>query len=344
MSTPEDEENAQQLRSILVLVAILAVIGALVGYQHFRSAGSPTTTTTPGFDGPGAPQAAGGDAPQKIAPAQPPLQREDGLTSNGDRCVSLGGGTVGLTVVTYNIHSGLAGGRLQLDAMAGALQSWGPDIALVQEVSRNRGRVRHADEPTALATGLDLNPAYGVNWLPPDGGEYGVLTLSRYPIVSTTNTPLPNAPGAQPRGLLRTVVDVDGTQVAVYNTHLQPGFYSLRLRQMGAIMAILAKEKLPIVLGGDLNTVPSSPVISMTRSLLGDSFGQVGTGDGETIPAPRPNKRVDFLLHSADLVPVQSQVMPLTASDHRAVRTVFRLPGVDDEVCIPVLSGAASRR
>ncbi len=87
---------------------------------------------------------------------------------------------------------------------------------------------------------------------------------------------------------------------------------------MRAINEVLAREDLPVILGGDLNTVPGSPVIGMTRPLLADSFAEVGAGEGATIPAFRPRIRIDYLLHSSELTPLESRVMPLTPSDHRA--------------------------
>ena len=354
MSTP-DEPDDSRLRSILALVLVVLVIATLAVVRHERTSAEPAATSPPPHASspatprrprprphPARPATTTRRPPRRPLPAPKPLQRT--TERGGDRCVRLGGGPVTLAATTFNIHSGLANGRLHLDGLAAAIDSWDSDLVLLQEVSRNRGRVRRADEPTSFGVGLDMNVSYGVNMHPPDGGEFGVLTLSRYPIVSSTNTLLPTAPGAQQRGLLRTVVDVDGTQVAVYNTHLQDGYFSLRLRQMRAISAVLAREELPMILGGDLNTVPGSPVITMTRPLLSDSFGQVGAGEGATIPATRPRIRIDYLLHSAPLVALRSQVMPLTVSDHRAVRTIFGLPGDGERVCVPVLPSRGSHR
>ena len=354
MSTP-DEPDDSRLRSILALVLVAVVIATLAVVRHERTSAEPAATpSSPAPSSPATPSASRPAAspsptrdddpatPQETLPAPRPLQRT--TERGGDRCVRLGGGPVTLAATTFNIHSGLANGRLHLDGLAAAIDSWDSDLVLLQEVSRNRGRVRRADEPTTFGVSLDMSVAYGVNMHPPDGGEFGVLTLSRYPIVSSTNTLLPTAPGAQQRGLLRTVVDVEGTHVAVYNTHLQDGYFSLRLRQMRAISAVLAREELPMILGGDLNTVPGSPVITMTRPLLSDSFGQVGAGEGATIPATRPRIRIDYLLHSAPLVALRSQVMPLTVSDHRAVRTSFELPADGERVCVPVLPSRGSHR
>jgi endonuclease/exonuclease/phosphatase family metal-dependent hydrolase len=337
MSTPDEDEEGWQLRSVLVLVVVTAVIATLAFLDHRRSAVdadgtpgsgpvSPSSSTSP-------PATRPRGKPHRASPAPPAVPRE---TRTRKRCVTLGGAT-SLVVTTFNIHSGLAGGGLHLDDLAAAIDSWDSDVVMLQEVSRGRGRVRFADEPTSFRTSLGMRASYGINVHPPDGGDYGVLTLSRYPIVSSTNTPLPTAPGAQQRGLLRTVIDVDGTRVAIYNTHLQDGYFHLRLQQMRAIDGVVAGEKLPFVLGGDLNSVPGSPVLAMTRALMGDSFGEVGVGAGATIPAPRPRIRIDYLLHSAALVPVQSVVMPLTASDHRGVRSAFTIGGVESRVCVPVL-------
>jgi endonuclease/exonuclease/phosphatase family metal-dependent hydrolase len=338
MSTPDQEEDGWQLRSVVVLVVVTVVIGTLAFLDHRRTSADPD-----GAPAPSSPPSARPGSGQRISPAPAPIPRhQQKQTRTRERCVTLGGAT-SLVVTTFNIHSGLAGGGLHLDDLAAAIGSWDSDVVMLQEVSRNRGRVRFADEPEAFKSSLGMRASYGVNLHPPDGGDYGVLTLSRYPIVSSTNTPLPTEPGAQQRGLLRTVIDVDGTKVAIYNTHLQDGYFGLRLRQMRAITGIVSGEKLPFVLGGDLNSVPASPVIGMTRPLMADSFAAVGAGEGATIPASRPRIRIDYLLHSPALVPVQSVVMPLTVSDHRGVRSAFTIGGVESRVCVPVLPSGVHR-
>lgn len=340
MSTPDEEEDGWQLRSVLVLVVVTAVIATLAFLDHRRTpvdaAGTPAAVSTSPTS---TPSTRPRGNPQRVHPKPAPLPRP---TRTRKRCVTLGGAT-SLVVTTFNIHSGLAGGGLHLDDLAAAIDSWDSDVVLLQEVSRGRARVRFADEPSSFRTSLGMRASYGINVHPPDGGDYGVLTLSRYPIVSSTNTPLPTEPGAQQRGLLRTVIDVDGTRVAIYNTHLQDGYFHLRLQQMRTIDTIVAGEKLPFVLGGDLNSVPGSPVLTMTRGLMADSFDEVGVGAGATIPAPRPRIRIDYLLHAAALVPVQSVVMPLTASDHRGVRSAFTIGGVQSRVCVPVLPSGVHR-
>ena len=53
------------------------------------------------------------------------------------------------------------------------------------------------------------------------GGQYGTALLSRYPIESVENTPLPRLPGDEQRGLLHAVLDVDGAKLSAYVVHLQ---------------------------------------------------------------------------------------------------------------------------
>ncbi|MFC4784118.1 endonuclease/exonuclease/phosphatase family protein [Nocardioides sp. MAHUQ-72] len=337
MSAP-DEPDVAQRRTVVVLAVVAVLIVTLAAVHRQRTSADDDAPASRAGATPAPTPRVPGPAPQAILPAPAPSSPGRGP----DQCVRFDG-TKGLAVTTFNIHSGLADGRLRLDDLAQAVESWDSGLVLLQEVSRNRGRVRNVDEPAALEAGLGMHAAFGVNDHPADGGDYGVMTLSRYPIVSSRNTLLPTAPGAQQRGLLRTVVDFGGTRIAVYNTHLQDGYFPLRLRQMRAITRILAREDLPVILGGDLNTVPGSPVIGMTRPLLSDSFAEVGKGEGATIPAFRPRIRIDYLLHSPRLVPLESRVMPLTASDHRAVRSVFRLPD-DIRVCVPAVALHAAGR
>ena len=77
---------------------------------------------------------------------------------------------------------------------------------------------------------------------------------------------------------------------------------------------------------GDLNAQPSNAEIEALRAAgLIDSFTEAGQGDGFTFYSTRPDRRIDYVLHSPDLVATDFQVDPSTASDHRAVAVTLAL-------------------
>ncbi len=248
---------------------------------------------------------------------------------------------VALRVLTLNTHGAQGRGGFDLDRLASFLRAADVDVALLQEVDRFRGRSRYSDMPRVLAARTGMEVAYGLNVDLRGRAVSGTATLSRYPILSRRNVRLPGAPGAKGRGLLRTDLDVDGVRVSVFNTHLEHLAARLRLRQAGALRRPVAATPHPAVLGGDLNTVPTSTAAARVRRLLTDSWEDAGRGPGPTAPAGSPRRRIDHLYHSPGLRVGSIAVLGQVVSDHRAVRARYLLTVSGDEVCVPEKDGSA---
>jgi endonuclease/exonuclease/phosphatase family metal-dependent hydrolase len=246
------------------------------------------------------------------------------------------GPPVRLAVLTFNMHSGFARGRLDLEGIARAVEASGADVVLLQEVDRFRRNSGAVDQAAVLAQRLGWHSAYGPNGLRPRArpglplGAIGNAILSRFPLDRVSNTHLPNRPGLEARGLLRAEVTVRGRRVAMYATHLQHTSSSVRVAQARAVAAAVRRDRLPKVVGGDLNAVPGSPALrSVLRAGLTDTWPAAGAGPGLTVPAVVPHRRIDFLLHDAALRALSADVLSTGLSDHRAVRGRFELPRGD---------------
>ena len=276
---------------------------------------------------------------QQVVPAPPvirPVPKAPKLT-----CVPAS--DVTLNVVTFNIHSGLGPHGLGLEQIAREIESWDPDVVLLQEIDRFRHHSQGIDQPAWFAARLGMNFSFGPNESP-GNGQIGNATLTRFPIVDETNTHLPNQPGlpdALQRGLLHTRIKVGQAVVSIYNTHLQPAYDSLKLSQMQVVARSLAADPQPMLLGGDFNAVSSSAVMSAARPYLDDAWEAVGTGPEGTSPNAH-KARIDHLLYSSPFVPQTAQTIESAVSDHRAVGATFTLPG-DGEVCVPVFDQGLSQ-
>ena len=249
-----------------------------------------------------------------------------------------------LTVVTFNIHSARAhDGSLGLSEIAAELASWKPDVVLLQEVDRGRAWSARLDMPAVLAERLHMESAFGDNVRRSPTNQYGTAILSRYPIESWRNQLLPRPAGTQQRGLLRATLDVDGVPTNVYVTHLENSSPTARLLQMRAIAPVIRADAGPKLLGGDLNAVVGSPPIALARSVLSDTWAQIGAGDGRTAPGSAPRVRIDYLLYGSGgdttITPERIDVLPRSlVSDHRAVRATYTLTtGGGEEICVPVI-------
>lgn len=249
-----------------------------------------------------------------------------------------------LHVMTFNIHSARDGdGSVHLATITEEIRRWRADVVLLQEVDRGRAWTGRVDMPAALADALGTSWAFGANVRRSPTNQYGTAILSRFPITESRNVPLPAPPGTQQRGLLHATLDVGGTEVSVYNTHLEHTSRTARLQQMRVIAQVLASDSRPMVLGGDLNSRPGSPVHVLAGRYLTDTWPEVGLGAGYTHSAANPRHRIDYLMHDggeeADLVPVDAMVLRSAISDHWAVRAGYRLVSDSGEVCVPLLGG-----
>lgn len=248
-----------------------------------------------------------------------------------------------MNVLTFNIHSGLGPGGLNLEQIAREIESWDADVVLMQEVDRFRHHSGGIDQAAWLADRLGMEYAYGANESP-GNGQIGNATLSRYPIVGQTNTHLPHQPGLRDallRGLLHTRIEVGETVVSIFNTHLQPSYDSLKLAQMRVVAQRVAADPQPKILGGDFNATAAGAVLAQARAFLSDTWESVGVGPDGTSPNGHKG-RIDFVLHSSEFVPDAARTIDSAVSDHRAVGTTLTLPG-DGEVCVPVFDQGVSQ-
>ncbi|NLG80380.1 MAG: hypothetical protein GX492_11265 [Firmicutes bacterium] len=254
-----------------------------------------------------------------------------------------------LTVMTYNIHSGVGADlKLDLDRIADLIRDQGADIVGLCEVDQGTRRSGGVDQARYIAERLGYYYAYGPNFMY-DGGAFGNAVLSRYPIVSSTNHPLPNIHFNEPRGLLEAQVDTGGGILNVFVTHLDVEYADSRLAQARAVIEISSKAAGPKIVMGDLNASPTgSPEIAVllrhfndtqqVYRVLVDSAELVKEGlfardylkGGYTYDAYDPARRIDYILTSFDIkVPAAAgtaRVPRTLASDHLPYAATIELP------------------
>jgi endonuclease/exonuclease/phosphatase family metal-dependent hydrolase len=233
-----------------------------------------------------------------------------------------------LVAVSYNIHSANAHRGASLARIGTSLAEMKADVVLLQEVDRHRAKSGYADQPAVLAKALGMTYAYGVN-VRVGSQEYGTAILSRFPIISGENTPLPNASGRQPRGLLHAVISVEGIELSVFNTHLDFHGGSLKGTQMKRAAALIATDTRPRLVGGDLNSKPGSVAVAAAHSVADDPFATVARTSANTSPENSPRSRIDYLFQRGNgLRPLGADVPAVALSDHRPVRVAYELSGL----------------
>jgi endonuclease/exonuclease/phosphatase family metal-dependent hydrolase len=223
-----------------------------------------------------------------------------------------------LRVLTWNIHSG------NPDRLAEAIEASGADVVALQEVDAYRERSGCRHQAFEIAERLGMYVRLGANIR--SGEEcgngrqalYGDAVLSRYPILEWRHSLLPNGGGEQ-RGMVETLLDVDGRRIRVVATHLEYGSVSEREAQAHAVVEHLEHSAEPVVVMGDLNGEPDDSGLAPLRDAFTDAWAAAGDGDGFTNPSRAPQRRIDYVFVRG-ATPTGAEVQDSTASDHLAVR------------------------
>jgi endonuclease/exonuclease/phosphatase family metal-dependent hydrolase len=244
-----------------------------------------------------------------------------------------------LRVMTYNIESGNG----NLDRTAGSIRRAAPDLVGLQEVDVHWAeRSNFVDQAAALGASLAMEVRFARIYQFPGQDstkpmrEFGVALLSRYPIVAWTNHPLmrlstqqQNPVPAPLPGFLEARINVAGSEIRVFNTHLDyRSDPSVRAQQVREIIGFIGDSPVPTLLLGDLNAKPDAPELQPLLRKLDDTW-PLSAGDGFTYPATAPVRRIDYVLASKHFLVRSASVEESLASDHRPVivNLVLASPG-----------------
>lgn len=229
-----------------------------------------------------------------------------------------------LRIMTYNVHHCNPPGQkgvIDVDAVAEIIKNAQADLVAVQEVDVYTRRSGNMNQARLLAAGAGYPFYFFGKAIGYDGGDYGVLILSKYPMSDTMVHRLPQSHAAtnEPRILAEaTIVLPDKRRIRFGSTHLEAYDQPSRLMQAAEIQRIAGVSSLPFILAGDLNDVVDSEVLRQ----LAQSFSLTCTVCPSTFPGYGENGAIDYIAsYPADAFSVLShQVLPeYTASDHLPV-------------------------
>jgi endonuclease/exonuclease/phosphatase family metal-dependent hydrolase len=234
-----------------------------------------------------------------------------------------------IRVLTYNIHHGEGmDGKVDLSRIASVMKRLKPDIIALQEVDRYVPRSGNVDQAAELAELMGMHVAFG-KAISLAGGEYGVATLSRYPILSSKTTLLPMARGGEQRVLLTSQIAParDIPPITFTGTHLEVDPKSIQAAQVDVIMELYGTSD-PYILAGDLNATPNSNTIKTLRSKWVDATAEITDWTNEE------DGKIDYVMYGAR----ESWYLASTrilkedvASDHRPVLAVLEWRGNGSE-------------
>jgi endonuclease/exonuclease/phosphatase family metal-dependent hydrolase len=216
--------------------------------------------------------------------------------------------------MTYNVRSM----RDDRDALGRVMRSAEPDVVLIQESPRF---LRWRSLCAELARRGNLVVVSGGR---PAGSNLILSTLS-IDVVSHAEVLFTRDPRLHRRGTAIATLSKEGRQFAVAGTHLdlveQP-----RIRHVGELDQAIEKHvaaDVPVVVGGDFNDVPGSPVWKALSSARQDAWTVAGQGDGLTSSPLEPRRRIDALFVDPRLKITNAWIIEGAdverATDHRPV-------------------------
>ncbi|MDI9474589.1 MAG: endonuclease/exonuclease/phosphatase family protein [Bacillota bacterium] len=254
-----------------------------------------------------------------------------------------------LKVMTYNIqiaatanNPGWVVANFDLDGIAEMIREQDPDIVALQEVDRYRGRSGYADQVAELAEKLGMYWAYSPSYFDYETangrGMYGNAILSKYPIVNQYYHTLWRRATLEPgeaswviekRSLLETQIDVNGTIVHAYSTHLSTT-QDQRAEQTTEIMSLVAQTKGPKIIMGDFNSQPDAPEMKNLLRRFRDvmEHAEVRSEQRNTYPnGTKADRVIDYILVSREWTIKEAQVIADEEgkSDHNPIVAVLVL-------------------
>jgi endonuclease/exonuclease/phosphatase family metal-dependent hydrolase len=219
-----------------------------------------------------------------------------------------------LTVVDWNVHSGVdGGGQIDPEALASEIEASQPDVVVLQEVARGWPLAGSIDLAEWLSHRLDM--AYV--WGPAADRQFGNLVFSRLPILDQQVVALPYGEGPQHRSFIRVLVEAGDAPVTVIGAHLE-GEEPTRSEQIKAMLGAVADPTRTII-AGDMNMQPNDLDSIAAFSRAGFISAQDESGDAAVSTARTPSfprDRPDWIFLTPDLSLSAFEIGDSEASDH----------------------------
>lgn len=248
------------------------------------------------------------------------LRTVPALATVATGCASLGSRR-SFRVLTYNLHHAEGvDGRVDLERIAKVIRDSRADLVALQEIDVNTERTGRVDQAAEYLRLTGLHGQFG-KAIDFQGGAYGQMILSRWPLTDFTVHRLPNPAKREQRIAVSARIAPPGLpEFRFIGTHLDAtGDDGDRWLQAGRLQDLFANDLVPSIMAGDFNARPESRVMTRMLSLWADASV---ANPMPTIPAEKPDARIDFVLVKPPGAwrVKHSEVLPeAVASDHRPV-------------------------
>ncbi|MGL5346065.1 MAG: endonuclease/exonuclease/phosphatase family protein [Peptostreptococcaceae bacterium] len=210
-----------------------------------------------------------------------------------------------IKIVSYNIHSGLNKDMFPtLFDIIDFLRICDADIICLQEVNES---AKAGFQVSSFKEELKMYSHFGANVVDL-GFNYGLVTYSKYPIKSENHIYLSS--GREQRGVLHTVVKINGKKLNIINVHLGVGEEEreIQIKELMEFIKSLGNE--PYVVVGDFN----EGNIEIDESVLKDASKLLNKSNVLTFPVGLD--RIDYIFISDGIEVIDYEVLIENMSDH----------------------------
>lgn len=240
-------------------------------------------------------------------------------------------------VMTYNVHSCIGmDSKIDPERIARVIAQYQPDIVALQEVDVGKSRTGDVDQAQRIAQYLQMDFHFSPTIRHAEE-FYGDAILTHLPMQLVKASPLPglsSRPDIETRGAIWVRIKVGDKEVQCINTHL--GLFPKERRLQAK--ALLSSEWLghpechgPVILCGDFNAPPTSPVCRLMQSRLKDVQLEIADQKPlKTFSGRYPIIRIDHIYVTPDIRVVSFDVpinaLSQVASDHLPLIAEIKIP------------------
>ncbi len=233
--------------------------------------------------------------------------------------------------MTFNIHHGRGiDKKLDLNRISQVISKSKADIIGLNEVdSFFSKRSLFTNQIETLANHLNFYFAYAPSLTKTNStlekpSQFGNGLLSRYPITKTETHLLSlRSKLTEGRSILESTLNVKGTAVKVYITHLS--LHPFLHKKQSRFILEHVKDKALIL--GDWNMRSGSLKWKRITAKFNDAWFMAGVGNGNTFPSTKPKIRLDYIFATKGIDTIDVQVLDYIpiASDHLPVLGTFSI-------------------
>jgi endonuclease/exonuclease/phosphatase family metal-dependent hydrolase len=220
-----------------------------------------------------------------------------------------------IRIGSYNIKHA-ADAKLNLKTIAKVITENNLDIVGIQEVDLRTKRSNGIDQPRMLAEAADMPYYVFVRGIDYQGGQYGTLILSKYPIISSEVIPLESW-DKEGRALGHAVIDIEGFKFDFFNTHLSYEDKTLRGLQFAEV-AEKTKACESFILTGDFNTADFTEFTVVGGNLINNAARWYPT-------FPGGNSAIDNIVYTDAFKEIASGTVTQSYSDHYMLWAEFEI-------------------